>query len=230
MEFVLVVPRRDLFPQRAPQGFQAFADPAEARAFEQTVREHGFFVERARAERDPELKQVIPYTIVTRAGAGEGAGGRCPQVLLLRRLPRGGEVRLHDKLSIGVGGHLEPVDASAGREGLLDAGTRRELSEELVLGGALEWRRAGLLNDDSNPVGSVHVGLVQVARARGAVAIREAEVLSGEFASPSRLSGLLAEGANFETWSALLVERLADLIHETDAAHPHRLEPTAAGA
>jgi predicted NUDIX family phosphoesterase len=224
MEFVLVVPRRDLFPEHYPQGFVPFGDGFGVEGFERTVARHGFFVERERAEHDPELKQIIPYTLVTRSTE------RSPEVLLLRRLARGGEARLHDKLSIGVGGHLEPVDAGEGRASVLDAGTRRELSEELDLDGSLEWRRVGILNDDSNPVGAVHVGLVQVARARGNVAIREADVLAGDFTSLERLAQLCAQGANFETWSALLVERLADLVQETTAGFPHRLEPTGAQA
>jgi predicted NUDIX family phosphoesterase len=223
MEFVLVVPRRDLFPQHYPQGFVAFDDGHRVETIERSVQAHGFFVERERAERDPELKQVIPYTLVTRRGENGDT-----EVLLLRRLARGGEARLHDKLSIGVGGHLNPVDADGDRAALLDAGTRRELTEELAIDGALEWRRAGLLNDDSNPVGAVHVGLVQVARAHGDVSIRETDVLAGEFTTPAHLAQLLAQGANFETWSALLVERLTDLIQETGAAPPHRLEPRVA--
>jgi predicted NUDIX family phosphoesterase len=225
MEFVLVVPRRDLFARHYPQGLVTFGEQVSASDFERRVREHGFFVERERAEHDPELKQVIPYTLVTRRGS---AGGT--EVLLLRRLARGGEARLHDKLSIGVGGHLDPVDAAGDRAAVIDAGTRRELTEELVIEGALGWRRVGLLNDDSNPVGAVHVGLVQVARAEGHVSIREEDVLSGDFTAPERLAELLAQGADFETWSALLVERLGDLIQETGAAATHRLETTGARA
>lgn len=214
MEFVLVVPRRDLFPEHYPHGFVAFEDEAAARELERRVEEHGYFVERARAERDPELKQVIPYTLLTRESEERGV-----EVLLLRRSGRGGEKRLHDKLSIGVGGHVNPEDAERGRDQVLDAGTRRELDEELVLPEAVTWRRVGLLNDDSNPVGAVHVGLVQVARARGPVRIREEDVLSGDFTTPERLAELLAQGANLESWSALLVERLTELIHESGAAH-----------
>ena len=234
MEFVLVVPRRDLFGERAPQGFLPFASAAQLQDFERAVREQGFFVERERAERDPELKQIIPYTIVTRAASAPRVserGAEDLEVLLLKRLARGGEKRLHDKLSIGVGGHIDAADAEAlagavGRDAVLETGTRRELHEELALEHDLTWRRVGLINDDSNPVGAVHLGLVQVARARGAVSIREADVLSGDFAAPAALRELLDGGANFETWSALLVARLTELIHEPQAVLPQRLETT----
>jgi len=231
MEFVLVVPRRDLFQSAAPQGFVPFADERAWADFERTVHEQGFFVERERAERDPELKQIIPYTIVTRRtvrGAVPAHAGEDLEVLLMKRLARGGERRLHDKLSIGVGGHVEPIDAEGSRDAVLERGTRRELGEELTCEGELAWRRIGLLNDDSNPVGSVHLGLVQVARANGAVAVREADVLSGEFASPRTLRELLDGGANFESWSARLVERLAELLHEPGAAPLRPLQTSGA--
>ena len=231
MEFVLVVPRRDLFPASAPQGFVPFAEERAWTEFERVVREQGFFVERERAECDPELKQIIPYTIVTRSPAqGAVPPSEELEVLLMKRLARGGERRLHDKLSIGVGGHVEPIDAEGDRGAVLERGTRRELGEELAFEGELAWRRVGLLNDDSNPVGAVHVGLVQVARASGAVAVREADVLSGEFAAPRALRELLEGGANFESWSARLVERLAELIHEPGAAALRPLQTSGARA
>ena len=113
MEFVYVVPRGELFPDCYPQGLVRFQESSEGPPskvrFEAIVRRHGFFVERDHAERNPALKQIIPYTVVQVED----------RVLLLRRLRTGGERRLHDKLSIGVGGHINPVDLSEGREAFL---------------------------------------------------------------------------------------------------------------
>ncbi len=222
MEFVLVVPRSELFSECYPQGFVPFGAGRGPEDFERRVLEHGFFVERARAEGDPALKQIIPYTLISRPArervrgeAATGTGVEANEVLLLRRLPKGGERRLHHKLSIGIGGHVEPQDAERaplGRAGLLAACTRRELDEELAISGELEWTPLGIVNDDSNPVGAVHVGLVQLARALGEVSIREEDVLAGEFTPPARLCELHASGADFETWSALLVTQLASLL------------------
>ncbi len=235
MDFVLVVPRSDLFAECYPQGFVPFAEGRSAKDFERLVVERGFFVERARAERDPTLKQIIPYTVVSRPVQADTAGEdvedpgvESTEVLLLRRLPTGAERRLHHKLSIGIGGHIEPADASAGRAAVLAAGTRRELDEELLVPGGIDWRQVGIVNDDSNPVGAVHVGLVQVASARGHVAIRENDVLAGEFVSPARLRELHEAGADFETWSVLLVARLADLLRQSESV-PSR-SPATSGA
>lgn len=217
MEFVFVVPRIELFPTSTPHGIRFFGEGFHETAFCQCVERHGFFVEREYAERTPSLKQVIPYTIVTRDH----------EVYLLQRTRGGGESRLHDKLSIGVGGHVNPVDlpgAEAGeraRRDPLPGATRREISEELCLEGTEEVRSFGILNDDTNPVGAVHVGLVQVLAVRGSVAVRETDQLSGRFATAPELESMLADGANFETWSSLLIPHLGRLVPET-AASPSR--------
>lgn len=219
MEFVLVVPRSRLFPECYPQGLVPFGGPpgqgaADREAFEDAVREHGYFVERDHAERDPTLKQIIPYTLVRVAAAASGDGAE--RILLVRRLKGGGEARLHRKLSIGIGGHVNPEDLDgAPRSELLSVASRRELEEELVLEGATSLRSVGILNDDSNPVGAVHVGLVQVLHLEGSVRIREEDVLEGELVDRGELLRLREQGANFETWSSLLIDSLDELLFDS---------------
>lgn len=206
MEFVYVVPRSDLFPECYPQGLVPFGRDLDREAFLEAVAEHGFFVERDYAERNPRLKQVIPYTVVSREH----------DVLLLRRKPAGGDGRLHNKLSIGVGGHINPVDDSPSDAdrgaGLLERATHRELTEELETFHFSSLAPVGLINDDSNPVGAVHVGAVQVLCTEETVRIREREVLEGEHLSIEALQRLRAEEANFETWSAMLVDRIDEFV------------------
>lgn len=207
MEFVFVVPRRELFPDHFPQGFVPFGEVWSAGRLVEVVERHGFFVERARAEVSPEWKQIIPYNVVV-----------CDDsVLLLRRTKAGGEARLHHKLTIGVGGHLNPEDL--GPEPLsrnpIPRGTGRELDEELCIDGSFELEPVGLINDDANPVGAVHVGLVQLVRVHGQVTIRETQVLEGRLARAEELTEMLEQGANFETWSARLVAALPALLRPT---------------
>ena len=106
---------------------------------------------RGDAEEDPTHKQVIPY-LVLRDGE---------RWFLMRRTRAGGDARLHDLWSIGVGGHLNPGD------GDVEGGLRREWAEELVADFEPEYAPVGLLNDDTTPVGAVHVGFVYVADAGG---------------------------------------------------------------
>ena len=230
MEFVFVVPRVALFPEYAPHGLSLFGDQAgdgqtgewSRPAFDACIREDGFFVERPYAERTPTLKQVIPYTLVAR---GE-------DILLLQRTKGGGDARLHDKLTIGVGGHVNPVDAfpsgatsgggsDSGSHRVSDplpAATRREvMEEELTVTGETRLVPVGLINDDSNPVGAVHVGFVQVLHLLGGDAeVRETDQLRGEFVPVSTLQERLQAGANFETWSSLIVPHLDQILALSD--------------
>ncbi len=207
MEFVYVVPREKLFPECYPHGLVPFEDDDDRAAFEARIRDEGFFCERAYAERMPSLQQIIPYTLFHTGG----------EILLMRRLAAGGEVRLHDKLSIGVGGHINPEDLTASESAdPLTAGTQREIAEETVVRGSYSLHAVGFLNDDSTPVGAVHVGVVQVAEVNGTVEIREKDVLEGTLVTPAELTQRRNQGANFETWSSFLIDRLDELLPSPD--------------
>lgn len=212
MEFVYVVPRERLFPEFYPQGLQPFGEGLDEAAFDLAVVEHGFFVERDYAERTPSLKQVIPYALVVCDG----------KVLLLKRLNRGGEARLHGKLSVGVGGHINPEDRVEERDqtsqlvpgDLLAAGSYRELNEELWIKGSIDVRRFGVINDDSNSVGAVHVGVLQIVSVEGSVEIRELDQLEGQWMMPNELQQLLKGDHNIETWSRMALASLDEILPE----------------
>jgi len=185
-ELVLVVPRASLMPE---PGWHGVTD-AGLDAFESIVARDGVFRDRAAMEQDPSFKQVIPY-LVLRDG---------PRYFLMRRTRAGADARLHDRWSIGVGGHLNPGD------GDLAGGLRREWQEEIEADFVPEFQLVGLLNDDTTDVGSVHVGAVYLAEAGGRpVVIRETEKLEGSFADAAAVA---AVEARLETWSALAFRHL----------------------
>lgn len=184
-ERVLVLPRADV-----PGGcdFQGVRD-ADLSALREAVWRHATYLDRPTAEDDPEYKQLIPYVVVRDATT----------VFLMERTDAGGDVRLHGKASIGVGGHLNPVDEG---EDALMAGLRREWHEELETDWEPEFELIGLLNDDSNPVGAVHLGVVFTVDAAGRpVAVREHDKLVGAFARADEVS---AAWERLETWSQLV--------------------------
>lgn len=157
------------------------------------VAERGSYLDRALAEEDPRFKQLIPYVVVTDRAS----------VFLMHRTDAGGDARLHGKASIGVGGHLNPVDA--GEDPLL-AGLRREWAEELDARWAPDFELIGLLNDDTNPVGAVHLGVVFRVEAAGRrVDVREHDKLVGGFATREEVAGAWDA---LETWSQLVVRAL----------------------
>ena len=187
-ELVLVVPRRVLMPDPGWLGIRG--DHLSAAEFGAVVAEHGEFRPRGEMERDRSWKQVIPY-LVLRDG---------PRYFLMRRTKAGGDARLHDLWSIGVGGHLNPGD------GDLAGGLRREWHEEVIAAFEPAFELLGLINDDTTDVGSVHVGAVYVADARGrAVRIRETEKLSGAFADPDEVARVVDR---MESWSSLVFRHL----------------------
>jgi len=85
-------------------------------------------------------------------------------------------------------------------------GLRREWAEEIEADFEPEFEPIGLLNDDENDVGAVHLGLVYAADANGRpVEIREKHKLEGAFAAPDDVAQVQDK---LETWSALLFEFL----------------------
>lgn len=155
------------------------------------VARSGTFRPRVDAERDPSWKQVIPYLLLR---DGE-------RLFLMRRTRAGGDERLHEKFTIGIGGHVNPDDG-----GVL-GGLRREWLEEIEAAFEPVFEPIGVLNDDDNEVGAVHLGLVYSAAAAGRpVAIRERHKLDGAFAT---IQEVAAVADRMETWSTLLFDYLA---------------------
>jgi predicted NUDIX family phosphoesterase len=148
----------------------------------------GSFVPRPAAEVDTTIKQIIPYLILR---DGE-------RIFVMKRTKAGGDARLHDLYSIGVGGHLNPGDET------ILGGLEREWAEEMVADFVPEFAFVGLLNDDTVAVGVHHLGMVYVADAAGrSVAIRETNKLSGSFES---IESARAVYDRMETWSRLALD------------------------
>lgn len=185
-ELVFVVPRASIADEAGWYGIRT----DDLDAFLEALERDGRYEARTAMEVDPSFKQVIPY-LVLRDGE---------RFFLMRRTKGGVDARLHDRYSIGVGGHLNPGDG-----GVL-GGLRREWHEELVAEFEPDFQLVGLLNDDTTEVGAVHLGAVYVADATGRpVEIRETDKLSGAFAEPHEVAAVVDR---METWSRLCFEFL----------------------
>jgi predicted NUDIX family phosphoesterase len=186
-ELVYVVPREIVIP--GPDGWLGIRSvPADAAL--DAISAAGRFAPRPEMEGDPAFKQIIPY-LVLRDG---------PRWFLMQRTRGGADSRLHDRWSIGVGGHLNPGDAGVA------GGLAREWREELVADFVPDYRFVGLLNDDSTEVGRVHLGVVFEADAAGRpVTVRETDKLRGGFA-PS--DDVRAVRDRLETWSQIVFDLL----------------------
>jgi len=186
-ELVYVVPRSLALPDGGWHGLRREVGAEEIARLERS----GGYRPRPLVEPDPSLKQLIPYLVVRDAG----------RWFLMRRTRAGGDARLHDRYSIGVGGHMNPGDTGVG------AALLREWTEELEASADPEFRLVGLLNDDTTDVGSVHLGVVFEADVGGArVAIRETDKLSAAWATDDDVA---AVRDGLETWSLIVFEALA---------------------
>ena len=157
------------------------------------VNEKHEFHPRPEMEDDPTFKQIIPYVLLSRMG----------EILALRRLKKGGEKRLHGQISIGVGGHINPVDDAEG--GALRAGLRREVDEEVGVEHVLSLTPLGVINNDLDEVGRVHLGFLFRMEVAGEVTVRETEKLRGEFVGVERLREVYDQ---LEGWSQIALEAI----------------------
>ena len=191
-EQVLVIPTQVLQDVGIFQGLSrdvaryqpALLDPA-----------HFSFLPRSLAENDPSYKQLIPYVVLKYRD----------QIFHYRRGQGAGEKRLRALRSIGIGGHINPGDHAAGvhpyRQGML-----REVAEEVALDTAYEEKLLGFINDDSLPVGEVHLGIVHLFELEAPkVQRREVDLMQTGFAT---IAELLREKETFETWSQFVLEEL----------------------
>ncbi len=202
-ERVLVVPTR-LF--REFGAFQGFSRSAAERCAGLFSSNELRFLRRGDAERDPNFKQLIPYVIFV----ATDANGRA-SVFVYRRGDGQGEKRLRAKRSAGIGGHINDGDEFSANADLFDAGTRREIAEEVVLGAEIvSFERVGLVNDDSTEVGTVHLGVVCLAElAAPALTSNEPDLLEAGFRVVDELLAEIdAEPEAFETWTILALKGL----------------------
>ena len=157
---------------------------------------HTIYLARPDAEEDPSYKQLIPYCLFRHGDL----------IFHYTRGTKQGEARLHAKKSVGVGGHISTLDRDSQQETYL-VGMERELDEEVSIETGYREQLIGLLNDDSNDVGKVHLGVVHVFDLdKPQVLPREESMIDAGFAP---LSQLVEEIDSFETWSQICLKFLA---------------------
>ena len=195
-EEILVVPR-SLFDELG--SFQGLTTDTDRYISTLLDPSNNFFMDRETAEDDPSHKQIIPYSLFRYRGS----------YLHYIRGKAGGESRLHAQGSLGIGGHINPVDERAdplGRATYM-AGVAREIDEELALPSQPEQQIVGLLNDDSNAVGRVHLGFVHLFDLESEEAQAREDALSElQFKSTADLRGPLYD--TLESWSRFCVDAM----------------------
>lgn len=190
-EVVLVVKDEDV--QKAVRGYNFVDVPMET--MRSLVERNGFFVERERAEHDETIRQLIPYVVMR---------NREDRYLLVKRLKKQTEKRLHGFYSVGIGGHVNDQDEGNDPWMKFLAGMEREISEEVVVKGPFENspKYIGVIRENTTPVNRVHIGLIFEVKA-DIEGIREVDKFSWEFTD---MNGLMERYEEMETWSQVAVD------------------------
>lgn len=193
-EKVLVVPRAVFEDVGYFQGSSPNVAPYLEEFFKPSV---AHFMDREHAEQDPSHKQIIPYVIFRHEG----------KVLLYTRGASGGETRLHDKVSLGIGGHINPIDSA---DATVDFATylaaiAREIEEEITIRGGYFQQVLGVINDDTNDVGKVHLGVVHLCDLEtDRVTANESSIADILFLTPQEIRDTYLN--RLETWSQIALD------------------------
>ena len=166
--------------------------------------QNGLFLRRSESEEDPSFKQIIPYAIISNNEPERSGVRQSQSFYLFRRTSKQTEKRLHNKFSLGVGGHMNPNDSMESKEQYLIDELKRELFEEVkLLNGCLieVIEFIGFINDDTISVGSVHIGLLyNIHVSNKEVYINETDKMTADWIDKSNLAEFY-EG--METWTKI---------------------------
>lgn len=174
------------------------------------------FMARSKAEKNSSYKQLIPYVIMAHNH----------KYLNYVRGKRAGETRLVEKRSIGIGGHINPIDEVP----LFDTDFRqvyltavdREVAEEVTVKANYTNHIVALLNDDSNEVGQVHLGIVHYWTLDSPdVEKREQMITQMSFMTIDQLQQVRD---SLETWSSLCLDGLGEMAKMAESSvQPNRI-------
>lgn len=172
-----------------------------------------FFMNRSEAEVDFEYRQIIPYICLK---------SEDNKYLIYKRLSGSGEGRLHDKYSIGIGGHVNPIDEKDNLHNYqlssLYNCIYREIEEELKLEDRLlkisdynKPQKLGYIISDHSDVEKVHIGIVYELK----LTIDYKNIISGETDSLQLYGWYSIEDLksklniiNYEKWTDIIIKSL----------------------
>lgn len=187
-EKILVISRNILFKQKEINGIEK----VDFEYYQQLIQDNKEFLWRSKIETDQSYKQIIPYLVFNFED----------KYFLMQRKSNANEVRLQNKYSLGIGGHIRQEDINSFN--IVDW-AKREFTEEINYSGNLKIESLGILNDDSNDVGRVHIGFVFLLKGSSNKINIRSELKSGTLLTLKNLSEYYE---NMENWSKLVFDYL----------------------
>ena len=189
-EHILVVKRSHLLPNGDWHGLAAI----DFDHYMHIIDHKKEFHPRSLMETDPTYKQIIPYLVFTHNDT----------FFLMQRSSTASETRLQNKLTLGIGGHIRQEDI---QENSLFAWATREFHEEVSYSGNVTVQPLGILNDDSNDVGKVHIGFVLLLTGDSPDITIKSELKNGALVS---LAECIMQKECMESWSQFVIDFLAN--------------------
>lgn len=195
--------------------------------------EHLIVGQREGLEHAPEFRQILPYTVIAQNPV-RGVDFSQDRLTVYQRTKKVGETRLAGNYSIGAGGHIDVADMIFNEDSVVDLkqtilrSMLRELIEEFIfldgerqvppeeLVNAISFVPAGFIRDDTNTVGQVHLGVVNVVYVPHEWTVQVRPPKEGEEAEHLDAGGgtaayILSRGQKFENWSQILLEEFAQV-------------------
>jgi len=150
----------------------------------------GTYKLRSEMEEDESYQQFLPYVVLKKGS----------EIFSYQRSKKGGEKRLFDKYSIGVGGHVDFPDD-------LITSTLRELEEEMELKISEEdLNFVGFINSEETPVDLFHLGIAIIVEVPEDFDFTKGEldkIIDRRFNSKQELE---EKNEKFEGWSRIFYE------------------------
>jgi predicted NUDIX family phosphoesterase len=190
---VMVVKRDILFEDSDFQGLISI----EKRDYLQIILDNYEYVLRDdKLEANTELKQIIPYVVIINPKTKKVFGYK-----RFKKMPGLHEMRLHDRFSIGLGGH---IDREEEKVDVISDAAMRELAEEVRMVIYPRPKVVGFVNDELDSVGSVHFGVVAIAETEEEVTKTEGdEVRDEKFYSIEEVDDLFSKGVEMDGWTRI---------------------------
>jgi len=155
----------------------------------------GLFLSRDLLENDPLYKQLIPYGVIS-----------CDDfVFMFNRKSAQTEKRLHNKYSLGVGGHSNPLDDEISDYFIEEL--KREFYEEVSMVDNCALNSVeliGFINDDTTSVGEVHIGMYyNISLSAKALQVKEVDKMSGFWIHNEEIAKYYLQ---MESWSQIIYD------------------------
>lgn len=181
-ESILVVPRTAIIPLGGLYGVTQINNDTVVNLVEQ----YGAFKPRTAMETDHSHKQLIPYIVFIFE----------QKLFVMQRTETASEQRLKNKYTIGIGGHIREQDIT--KKSDICAWALREFHEEISYTGQITMEFIGVINDDTNDVGKVHLGCLIVMKGDSPMIAVRSELKQGMLMT---LHEAMNYHENMESWS-----------------------------